>query len=140
MVSHLVVWCAHFHLVAIKFYCCIVIGMDRKSGEARLLSELTASRRPTFDCSSLATRTFLIGHEHLCVSGYGRDSTGSAEYLRDTLKTINSVTNYDGAIAQEKAEFLVPIHADGDGHCLVHAVSRALVGRELFWHALRSGI
>jgi hypothetical protein len=25
----------------------------------------------------------------------------------------------------------------GDGHCLVHAVSRALVGRELFWHALR---
>lgn len=32
---------------------------------------------------------------------------------------------------------LVPIHADGDGHCLVHAVSRALIGWELFWHPLR---
>ena len=35
-------------------------------------------------------------------------------------------------------EALVPIHADADGHCLVHAVSRALVGRELFWHPLRT--
>jgi len=35
-------------------------------------------------------------------------------------------------------EVLVPIHADADGHCLVHAVSRALVGRELFWHPLRT--
>jgi hypothetical protein len=34
----------------------------------------------------------------------------------------------------------VPLHADGDGHCLVHAVSRALTGRELFWHPLRVGL
>lgn len=34
----------------------------------------------------------------------------------------------------------MPIHADGDGHCLVHAISRALVGRELFWHALRENL
>ena len=35
-----------------------------------------------------------------------------------------------------QGETLVPLHADGDGHCLLHAVSRALVGRELFWHPL----
>ena len=35
---------------------------------------------------------------------------------------------------------LIPLHVDGDGHCLVHAVSRAIVGRELFWHALRTGL
>lgn len=34
----------------------------------------------------------------------------------------------------------MPIHADGDGHCLVHAISRCLVGRELFWHALRTNM
>lgn len=38
------------------------------------------------------------------------------------------------------SDVLVPLHADGDGHCLVHAVSRALVGRELFWHPLRSAL
>lgn len=37
-------------------------------------------------------------------------------------------------------ETLVPIHSDGDGHCLVHAVSRAIVGRELFWHPLRTNL
>ena len=113
--------------------------MDRKTGQARLLRELTSSKRPTFDCSALASKTFLIAPEHLQVSGYGRDCTGSADYLKDTLKAINSATNHDGAIKPDQAEFLVPIHADGDGHCLVHAVSRGLVGRELFWHALRSG-
>ena len=34
----------------------------------------------------------------------------------------------------------MPIHADGDGHCLVHALSRALTGRELFWHPLRMNL
>ena len=34
--------------------------------------------------------------------------------------------------------FIIIVHIHvGDGHCLVHAVSRCLVGRELFWHALR---
>lgn len=37
----------------------------------------------------------------------------------------------------EGQDRLLPVHVDGDGHCLVHAVSRALVGRELFWHPLR---
>ena len=37
-------------------------------------------------------------------------------------------------------ERLLPIHVDGDGHCLVHALSRALTGRELFWHSLRKNL
>jgi len=37
-------------------------------------------------------------------------------------------------------ERIIPIHADGDGHCLVHALSRALIGRELFWHSLRKNL
>ena len=37
-------------------------------------------------------------------------------------------------------ERLIPIHVDGDGHCLVHALSRALTGRELFWHGLRKNL
>ena len=60
--------------------------------------------------------------------GYGRDRSGSIEYLKDTLKVINHLCNQ---------EVIVPIHVDGDGHCLVHAISRALVGSELFWHPLR---
>ena len=42
--------------------------------------------------------------------------------------------------ANDGEERLVPIHADGDGHCLVHALSRALTGRELFWHPLRMNL
>ena len=40
----------------------------------------------------------------------------------------------------DDAKTLVPVHVDGDGHCLVHALSRCLVGRELFWHALRTNM
>ena len=71
----------------------------------------------------------MIEEENLDVIGYGRDRTGSNRYLADTLNAVKEVNNNE--------ERLVPIHADGDGHCLVHAVSRALVGRELFWHGLR---
>ena len=39
--------------------------------------------------------------------------------------------------ANEGEERLVPLYADGDGHCLVHAVSKCLMGREMFWHPLR---
>ena len=45
---------------------------------------------------------------------------------------LNVVKEYNGG-----EERLVPIHSDADGHCLVHAISRAMVGRELFWHPLR---
>ena len=103
-------------------------GMDRHTGRAKLLSDM--GQGDTFDCGILGDRVFLIEPEHIEVVGYGRERTGSMNYLRETLTAING----DGD------EQLLPIHADGDGHCLVHAVSRALIGRELFWHPLRENL
>lgn len=103
-------------------------GMDRNTHEAKPLSELT--KKATFDCGLLGDRSFLLNPEHLDVLGYGRDQTGSISYLEETLRDIEE--------ANGGRDVLVPIHADADGHCLVHAVSRALVGRELFWHPLRT--
>ena len=60
--------------------------------------------------------------------GYGRDQYG-CQYLKDTLSMVQEVN--------EGEERLVPLYADGDGHCLVHAVSKCLMGREMFWHPLR---
>ncbi|XP_062386813.1 deubiquitinating protein VCPIP1 [Sardina pilchardus] len=105
-------------------------GMDRQSGQARLLSDM--NQGDMFDCALLADRAFLIEREHLDSAGYGQDRSGSLLYLRDTLAQVRA--------ANDQQERLVPVHVDGDGHCLVHAVSRALVGRELFWHALRENL
>lgn len=105
-------------------------GMDRESGKAKLLSEM--GKGEIFDVSILGDRAFLIEEDNLNVTGYGLDKTGSVQYLADTLKEIDSFNDNQRKI--------VPIHADGDGHCLVHAISRALVGRELFWHALRANL
>lgn len=86
----------------------------------------------SFDCSKLSNRSFAIEEGHLRVLGYGLDRSGSQVYLQDTLAQLKA--------ANGDQECLVPLHADGDGHCLVHAISRCLVGRELFWHALRSNL
>ncbi|KAL4225382.1 Deubiquitinating protein [Mactra antiquata] len=102
-------------------------GLERETGKAKLLSAM--GKGEVFDVSILGDRAFLIDEEHLSVIGYGRDRSGSMSYLADTLNDIKSFNNNEMKV--------VPIHADGDGHCLVHAISRALVGRELFWHALR---
>ncbi|XP_059161948.1 deubiquitinating protein VCPIP1-like isoform X2 [Physella acuta] len=104
-----------------------IYGMDKATGKAKLLTEM--GKAPTFDCAQLGDRAFLIEPEHLTVPGYGRDRSGSYSYLSGTLNLIKQ--------ANENEERLVPVHADGDGHCLVHAVSRALVGWQLFWHPLR---
>lgn len=85
-----------------------------------------------FDCSKLSDRAFFIEERELGTEGYGRDRSGSASYLKGTLELLNSCS--DGE------ERLVPLHVDGDGHCLVHSISRCLVGRELFWHPLRSNL
>lgn len=102
-------------------------GMDKNSGRAKLLTEMNQGE--IFDCSLFGDRAFLIEPEHISINGFGKDVTGSVDYLSETLKLIVA---YNGG-----EERLIPIHADGDGHCLVHAISRALVGRELFWHPLR---
>ena len=85
-----------------------------------------------FDCSKLSNRSFSIEENHLGVLGYGLDRSGSRAYLQGTLQQLCNENSGE--------ERLVPLHADGDGHCLVHAISRCLVGRELFWHALRSNL
>lgn len=105
-------------------------GMDKQSGKAKLLSDMNQGEM--FDCSLLGDRAFLIEPEHVSTMGYGKDRSGSLIYLHDTLEEVKK--------ANGNRECLIPVHVDGDGHCLVHAVSRALVGRELFWHALRENL
>ncbi|XP_056913214.1 deubiquitinating protein VCPIP1 isoform X1 [Takifugu flavidus] len=105
-------------------------GMDRQTGKAQLLRDMNQGE--VFDCSLLGDRAFLIEPEHVSTMGYGKDRSGSLIYLHDTLEEVKK-SNGNG-------ECLIPVHVDGDGHCLVHAVSRALVGRELFWHALRENL
>ncbi|XP_032810520.2 deubiquitinating protein VCPIP1-like [Petromyzon marinus] len=105
-------------------------GMDRRTGKALPLTQLLG--REAFDCSSLADRAFQVRPELLRCPGYGIDRTGSTDYLCATLDKVQQANSGDSR--------LVPLHVDGDGHCLVHAISRALVGRELFWHALRTAL
>lgn len=105
-------------------------GMDKRTGEGKLLSEM--GQGEVFDCALLGDRAFQIETEHIDTAGYGRDKTGSLMYLKNTLDAIKLVNDDE--------ERLIPVHVDGDGHCLVHAISRALVGREIFWHALRANL
>jgi len=105
-------------------------GMDKQTGKAKLLRDM--SQGDMFDCSLLGDRAFLIEPDLVSTVGYGKDRSGSLLYLHDTLEEVKK--------ANGNRECLIPVHVDGDGHCLVHAVSRALVGRELFWHALRENL
>ncbi|XP_062504315.1 deubiquitinating protein VCPIP1-like [Corticium candelabrum] len=104
-------------------------GMD-KAGVAVPLAQL--NQKDVFDCAALCDRTFMIEEDLLDKVGYGCDVSGAASYLKGILGAIKE--------ANDGEDRLVPIHVDGDGHCLVHAVSRCLVGRELFWHALRTNM
>ncbi|KAK3923367.1 Deubiquitinating protein VCIP135 [Frankliniella fusca] len=106
-----------------------IYGIDR-AGRAKTIHEL--KNCATFDCSWLGDRSFCIDPDHITLPEYGQDESGSVRYLSGTLSLLRSFNN--------ERDALVPLHVDGDGHCLVHAVSRALVGRELFWHALRTGL
>ncbi len=101
-----------------------------KNDQPCTLEELGVGK--VFDCSKLSNRSFAIEETHLGVLGYGLDRSGSQLYLQDTLQQLRTVNDEENRLA--------PLHADGDGHCLVHAISRCLVGRELFWHALRSNL
>ncbi|XP_068605344.1 deubiquitinating protein VCPIP1 [Brachionichthys hirsutus] len=105
-------------------------GMDKQTGKAKLLRDMNQGEM--FDCSLLGDRAFRIEPDHVSTMGYGKDRSGSLIYLHDTLEEVKK--------ANGDRECLIPVHVDGDGHCLVHAVSRALVGRELFWHALRENL
>ena len=105
-------------------------GRDGRTDSAKPLTKLGMGE--TFDCSKFASRAFSIEENQLDTVGYGRDRSGSVRYLTEILHKLR--------VANGNKTGLVPLHADGDGHCLVHAISRCLVGRELFWHALRQGL
>ena len=88
----------------------------------------------TFDCSTFKDFAFSVSPEDLYTPGFGIDTSGSFDYLRDVLRIVKKHP------ANGSAANLVPLYTSGDGHCLVHAVSRALVGRELFWDPLQVGL
>eukprot|EP00731_Ephydatia_muelleri_P024943 Em0017g26a len=102
-------------------------GMD-KSDQPKSLKELGFG--DIFDCSKLSKWVFAIEENFLETVGYGRDRSGSERYLAAVLEKLKQAN-------RSKQEVLVPVHVDIDRHCLVHAISRCVVGRELFWHALR---
>ncbi|XP_073975367.1 deubiquitinating protein VCPIP1-like [Rhodnius prolixus] len=104
-------------------------GMDKHTGKARPLQQITGG--VTLDCSVFGDRSFKIETRHIDITGFGKDVAAN-EYLAETIKIITSFN--------DNLNSLIPIHADGDGHCLVHAISRAVSGRELFWHPLRIGL
>ncbi|KAK9499362.1 hypothetical protein O3M35_002410 [Rhynocoris fuscipes] len=118
---------SHYHQKLVS-HLLTTYGMDKHSGKARPLRQITG--RVILDCSVFGDRSFKIETRHLEIPGYGKDVSAS-EYLAETLKII---------LPNDNQNSLVPIHADGDGHCLVHAISRAVSGRELFWHPLRIGL
>ena len=84
-------------------------GMDKQTGRAKLLRDMNQGE--LFDCALLGDRAFLIEPEHVNTVGYGKDRSGSLLYLHDTLEDIKR--------ANKSQECLIPVHVDGDGHCLV---------------------
>lgn len=81
-----------------------------------------------FDCSKLSNFLFKINRKHLTTENYGIDK-GAVRYLSETLESIRSFNS-----AEEYP--IVPLYVPGDGNCLLHAISRCLVGREIFSDAL----
>lgn len=82
------------------------------------------------DFPYMGDQAFEIERELIATPNYGCDRR-SAMYLRTTLEEIQRVNDND-------LFRITPLHVDADGYCLVHAISRALVGRQIFWHVLRA--
>ena len=62
---------------------------------------------------------FAIRPEQLSLPGYGRD-TLCLNHLGSLLQAINEDNGCDTSKGEE---VVAALHADGDGHCLVHAIS-----------------
>lgn len=65
-----------------------------------------------------------LGRAMRAAPGYGADADAEG-YLQASLRTMRNV---------------VALRSDADGHCLLHSVSRCLVGKEYLWHALRHAL
>ena len=85
-----------------------------------------------YDCSNLSGYSFKIKSEQLGNGEYGIDISAK-EYLKETLDSIKLFNN-------AKEDPIEPLNVAGDGYCLLHAISRGLIGRELFWHPLLSNM
>jgi len=84
------------------------------------------------DFPFMGDQAFEIEREHIATPNYGCDRR-SEMYLGRTLEEIRRVNDND-------LFRIIPLHVDADGYCLVHAISRALVGRQIFWHVLRASL
>ena len=75
----------------------------------------------SFDCGRLSNKVFQISQGDIKQPGVGMDeSTELSGYLQGTLLKIDEASN--------QSKSCIPGHADPDGHCLVHAISRCLTG------------
>ena len=77
---------------------------------------------PPFDCGTLSPYDYHVeeGDEYV-------DDPNAAKAVAEVLETIRNI----GGVG--RGPELVALYTTGDGHCLVHAVSRALVGAELYY-------
>ena len=89
---------------------------------------------PPLQFSALSDLGFIIEASDLRLIGYGADHGGSVQYLQTILQKISR------APINQHAVNLIPIFTTGDGHCLVHAISRAISGTEILWDPLQSGL
>ena len=66
----------------------------------------------------------------------------SFEYGEDTFAVdyLAPLLNKSSVDGQQLLTNVCVLKADADGHCLTHAVSRCLVGKQYLWHALRHAI
>ena len=82
----------------------------------------------SFDCGRLSNKVFQISQGDIKQPGVGMDeSTELSGYLQGTLLKIDEASN--------QSKSCIPGHADPDGHCLVHAISRCLTGMSFKYDA-----
>ena len=115
---------------------CIVLNSSLEGTEFHIQSadENKCVEMQGYDPTKLCFRSFPgsyayvaddadVAGELLITPGYGQDMSGALEHLQSSLALMENVT---------------PVHVDADGHCLVHSLSRCLIGKEYLWHALRT--
>ena len=91
------------------------------------------NRSAHFNCGALSNKSFVMAESDHKTPGAGQDLVvAQTGYLNETLSSIDAANGVKMAC--------IAAHADPDGHCLVHAVSRAITGTQLFWHPLRHSI
>eukprot|EP00047_Mylnosiga_fluctuans_P022741 m.125152 g.125152 ORF g.125152 m.125152 type:complete len:1517 (-) comp9369_c0_seq1:56-4606(-) len=104
------------------------IRPDGKIGEHPMSEYVRPGERPHLLARSFSHYGFAIDPADLHVLGYGIDARATS-YLSVTLSAIRASNGH--------LDIVAALYDDGDGHCLVHSLSRSLVGKTIYWHALR---